>query len=170
MQNLININNVELMFPQDEQGTIFVPIKPICEILEIANHTQQDAIKAHPILGPTILLRGIVAADGAQREMNCLPLKYAMAWILGIDARNVKPEAKENLLKYQNECYDAIYDKFFLEPQRQKDKLIMITKQEAFISDLKTQRADITEEIKNATQKLLDIKNTDTTQLSLLII
>ena len=169
MNNLITLNNVELVFPQDEQGTIFVPIKPICEILGVNPDTQTNSIKEHPILTLTTALRAVVAADGKQRDMTCLPLKYAMAWILDIDARNVKPEAKENLLKYQNECYNAIYDKFFLEPQRQKDKLLLLTKQEAFISELQNQRSYINNEIKNAIQKLLEIKNTDTSQLSLLI-
>lgn len=166
--DLIHINNTEISFPKDDNGTYFVPIKPICNVLAINPDTQLNAIKEHPTLGSVTALRAATGSDGKQYEMSCLPLKYAMAWILGIDARNVKDTVKESLLKYQNDCYDAIYEKFFLEPQLQKEKLLAITQQELLIAELKSQRAEINDKIKSETSKLYDIKNAQPTQLALL--
>ena len=166
--NLIHINNIEIRFPTDENGTYFVPIKPVCSVLGINSDTQMNAINEHPILGSTTALRAVVAADGKEREMSCLPLKYALAWLLGIDARNVKEAAKENLLKYQHDCYDAIYEKFFLEPQLQKEKLLAITQQELVIAELKAQRNELNDKIKTETNRLTEIKSSEPTQLSLI--
>lgn len=118
-------------------------------------------------MGSVTALRAATGSDGKTYEMVCLPLKYALAWLLGIDSRNVKSEAKEGLLKYQNECYDVIYDKFFLEPQRQKDKLIAINRQELEIANIKSEEKELKSKMKRALKKLEEIKQMDPTELSL---
>ena len=54
----------------------------------------------------------MVAADGKQREMVCLPLKYIFGWLFTISPKNVAPEAKELVRRYRTECYDALYRYF----------------------------------------------------------
>ena len=73
-KTLVTVNSVAIQII-DEGVEKLVPVKPICEALEINYSTQVEKIKEHPILSSTIPLRGIVAADGKEREMLCLPLQ-----------------------------------------------------------------------------------------------
>ncbi|NHZ71982.1 MAG: hypothetical protein GWP17_02725 [Aquificales bacterium] len=45
-------------------------------------------------------------------RMLCLPLEYVNGFLFGINPKRVKPEVKENLLRYQRECYRILADAF----------------------------------------------------------
>ncbi|MEG1635844.1 MAG: phage antirepressor N-terminal domain-containing protein [Rikenellaceae bacterium] len=113
MQNksLAIINGVSINIIED--GTEeFVPIKPICDVLGVNYSTQLEKIKNHPILKSTIPLRGTVGADGKQREMVCLPLRYIFGWLFTINPNNVTGEARQTVIAYHEKCYNALYDYF----------------------------------------------------------
>ena len=55
----------------------------------------------------------IVAEDGKNREMVCLPIEYLNGWLFGIDVNRCKPEIRETLIKYKKECYQALHDYWF---------------------------------------------------------
>lgn len=76
---IARVNNVDIVSTSDEQ---LVPLRPICEALGIAFERQTAKIKEHPILSSTVTLRVMVAADGKQREMLCLPLEFIFGWLL----------------------------------------------------------------------------------------
>jgi hypothetical protein len=44
--------------------------------------------------------------------MLCLPLKFIPGWLFGINANRVKPELRENIIRYQRECYDVLAEAF----------------------------------------------------------
>lgn len=116
------INNVEILVI--ENGEKRVAVKPICEALGIAFEPQFSRLKTDPLISSTVMLSVTVGADEKQREMVTIPFKYVFGWLFRIDSRNVKPEAKEAVERYQLECYDALYNHFtrqsdFLK-QRQK--------------------------------------------------
>lgn len=77
-------------------------------------------------MGPTGVLSTSVAADGKMREMLCLPVKYVFGWLFRIDSRNVKEEARENLLRYQNQCYDILYNYFTAYMRYVQDRQVII--------------------------------------------
>ena len=52
----------------------------------------------------------IVAQDGRQRLMTCLPLKKLFGWMMTISPNKVKPELKDTIIKYQDECDDALWN------------------------------------------------------------
>lgn len=111
-KNLIGkINGVEIV-TVEQDGEVYVPIKPICTALGIAFERQYSKIQQHPILGSTVTLRVIVAADSKEREMVCIPLEYVYGWLFTINASNVPDSAKESLVKYQKECYHVLYEHF----------------------------------------------------------
>lgn len=166
MENQVIINEVKFHCPQ-EDGQIFVPVKPICEALGVAHQVQQDVIKKHPIWGSVITLRVTTGGDGKQYEMLCIPLKYAFGWLMGIDARSVKPEAYESVIRYQEAAYDALYDRFFLEPAQQKRKLFLLLEKENAILQLELERKLLSERIKDAKAELIEIKAKVPSQLQL---
>jgi hypothetical protein len=163
---LVTINNIQIDFLQDGE-TIYIPIKPVCEILGINHATQINSIKNHPILSSVVAVKDTTGSDGKTYQMLNLPVKYFFGWLFSIDARNVKAEASEALTAYQLKVYDAIYEKFFLEPVQQKKKLILLLEKENQLLTLENQRKELNAEIKAIKQQLEEIKVTEPNQLEL---
>jgi hypothetical protein len=162
----LTINEVEINFAKDGE-MIFVPIKPICEVLGIDHSSQVATLKNHPILGSVVVENTTTGSDGKRYQMLTLPLKYFFGWLFCIDARKVKPEAAEMVIKYQEQVYNIIYDKFFLEPVQQKKKLIMILEQENKLLGLENERKELNAQIKTIKEKIEEIKVTAPNQLTL---
>jgi uncharacterized tellurite resistance protein B-like protein len=117
-QNLITkINGVDII-TVDHQGETFVPIKPICDAIGIAVEGQREKIQSDEALSSTAMLSMVVAADGKEREMLCLPLRYVYGWFFTINPKNVAPAAREPVTRYRRECYDVLYHHFTASMQR----------------------------------------------------
>ncbi|PSR53920.1 hypothetical protein AHMF7605_10520 [Adhaeribacter arboris] len=121
-KTIAKINDVDIIVI--ENGQKLVPIKPICEALGILPQGQIEKIKNDEILASTIQLSYTVGADGKEREMFCLPLKFVFGWLFTINPKNVRVEAQESVKKYKLLCYEILYQNFadhttFLE-QKQK--------------------------------------------------
>lgn len=111
-QKITILNGVEIFAEITENGQVYIPVKPICEAIGVAFQAQHLKLQEHELLAPTITLRMIVAADGKQREMVCLPLEYVYGWISTINTKNVSEKAHDSVLRYQRECYDILYRHF----------------------------------------------------------
>lgn len=111
-QVITTVNNIQIVAVTDESFNTLVPIKPICDAIGVAFERQFSKLKEHEILAPTVTLRVMVAADGKQREMVCLPLEFVYGWIFTINTKNVSKEAHDSVLRYQLECYQALYTHF----------------------------------------------------------
>lgn len=109
---ITSINGIDIYAVNDKDGNVFVPAKPICDAIGVAYQTQHLKLQEHEILAPTITLRVMVAADGKQREMVCLPLEFVYGWIFTINTKNVSEKAHDSVLRYQLECYNALYRHF----------------------------------------------------------
>jgi hypothetical protein len=44
--------------------------------------------------------------------MLCLPLKFIPGWLFGVNANRVKPELRDNVIRYQRECFDVLSEAF----------------------------------------------------------
>lgn len=108
---IANINGTEI-YAVNQEGETYVPIRPICTAIGINYTTQVDRIQSDSILSTTVPLRGMVAEDGKEREMICLPLRYVYGWLFSINPDRVKPEARDKVIEYKRKCYDALYDYF----------------------------------------------------------
>ena len=98
----ISFNNQSLVtFEQD--GVHYTAMKPICENIGLAWEAQLARIKRDDILNSTMIVMIIVAEDGKNREMVCLPIEYLNGWLFGIDVNRCKPEIRETLIKYKKE-------------------------------------------------------------------
>jgi len=60
--------------------------------------------------GSTVTEIVTVAEDGNLREMTCLPLRKLPAWLYSISPNKVKPELRDKIIRYQEECDDALWD------------------------------------------------------------
>lgn len=48
--------------------------------------------------------------DDQRRAITCLPLRKLPGWLMTIHPNKVRPEIRENVIRYQNECDDALWD------------------------------------------------------------
>lgn len=109
MSNLVSVQfNHQTLTATLVDGIPHVALKPICNQLDLDWAAQFSKIKRHPVLNSTVVMMTMVAEDGRTREMLMLPLTYLNGWLFGIDAKRVKPEAKEAVLMYQRECFNVL--------------------------------------------------------------
>ena len=110
-KTLVKINDVPIQVV-DDNGRKLVPIKPICEAVGVDYEAQRQKLRDDDFLDSTALLSKVVAADGKEREMLCLPYEFIFGWLFTINPKNVKEEARESVSKYRIECYRALYRHF----------------------------------------------------------
>jgi hypothetical protein len=91
---------------QDADGTPYVALKWLCEILGIDHNRQRREIKERGVFDWKIV--SVKGTDGRHRKMLCLPLKQACLWFYVINPNTVRPEIKERLLEYQEESTTAL--------------------------------------------------------------
>lgn len=118
------INNYEIVVI--ENGEKRIPVRPICDALGVSYQGQIDKIKTDEILGSTLMLSLTVGADEKSREMQTIPFKFVFGWLFTINPKNVAPEAKDAVVKFKLECYNALYNHFtkYAEFIEQKDSLL----------------------------------------------
>src|SRR5690606_34679031 len=115
------------------------------------------------ILGSTAVLSTVVAGDGKDREMFCLPYKYIFGWLFTINPKNVKEEAREAVINYKRACYDALYQNFtdqseFLEFKQQEieERLLVVDKATTDFKSAKTVMDDAKKELKKVREMSFD--------------
>ena len=102
---------------QDENP--LVSVKPICESLGLDWHSQTKRLKRNPILSDALV---IMTGDDGQ-VVHALPLGYLNGWLFGVCASRVKPQYRDKLVKYQRECFQALFEYFYSEKPKPKPSL-----------------------------------------------
>jgi hypothetical protein len=125
--NVAVINDISLQVVADAREQL-VAVKPVCEILGVDYPGQFAKLKEHPIYGSTIGLSPTVGADGKEREMVCIPLRFFPGWLFSINPDNVKEESREKLMEYQLKCNDVLYDYFFSRVDFSQKKEVVVAK------------------------------------------
>ncbi|HEX8682682.1 MAG TPA: phage antirepressor N-terminal domain-containing protein [Ardenticatenaceae bacterium] len=103
----------QIVAVQMEEGSVFVPIRQMCELLGIGYQGQIDRIRRDAVLQKyeAEVLVANPEGGGAQAT-NCLALKYVPGWLFGITASRVREEVREKLILYQEQVYDIIWQAF----------------------------------------------------------
>jgi hypothetical protein len=88
--------------------------------------SQRQKIQQDEVLNSVAVQITVVANDGKQREMTCLPLDYLNGWLFKLNPSKVAPEVKGRVIAYQRECYKVLAQHF----QGQQQPRIPLTKEE----------------------------------------
>ncbi|MEG9532512.1 phage antirepressor N-terminal domain-containing protein [Mannheimia indoligenes] len=88
----------------------YVAMKQLAENIGLVWHAQFERLQRNDILNSSIRMIRMVAEDGKEREMVCLPLHYLNGWLFGVNPSRVNPEIKDKLIRYQTECYEVLWD------------------------------------------------------------
>lgn len=92
-----------------DDGHEFMPLKPLCEHLGLPWEKQRLRLKLSAKRWGTTLMGGTSA--GGEQEMTCIPRVRVGGWLHSINPNKVKPEAREALIRYQQEL-DLVIDAY----------------------------------------------------------
>ncbi|HYN87543.1 MAG TPA: phage antirepressor N-terminal domain-containing protein [Ardenticatenaceae bacterium] len=113
-QRSIDFYGEELVAVQDAEGTVWLPMRPLCDVLGVVWSSQRDRISRDAVMGEVVRAIRVVRPGerGGAQEMACLPLDVARFWLIGINANRVKPEFRDRLVEYQREAIEIIEGAF----------------------------------------------------------
>ncbi|MBF0607438.1 MAG: phage antirepressor N-terminal domain-containing protein [Candidatus Magnetobacterium sp. LHC-1] len=96
----------------EQDSKIYVAMKPICEALGLDWRSQRTKIHVDEILSKGVVVTTTPSPGGPQ-ETTFLELKKFHGWLFKISTRRVKnPLTRAKLIRYQEECYDVLYEHF----------------------------------------------------------
>lgn len=93
----------------DHEGQPFVAMRPVVEGMGLAWQPQLEKLKGERFAS-TVTEIVTVAQDGKPRAMTCLPLRKFPGWLTTISPNKVSPQIRDNILMYQMESDDALWD------------------------------------------------------------
>lgn len=121
-QALIPVEQRQVTFYDDEiialrlqDGTIYVPIRPICTLLGLNWAGQQQRIQREAVLSEAVCSVFVTHKEPnrtRQIGMLCLPLDYMHGWLFGLNANRVCSELRERVIRYQKDCYRVLAEAF----------------------------------------------------------
>ena len=85
----------------------YVPMKPIVEGMGLDWKSQFNKIKSRFSKG---MVEITIPTKGGEQSMICLQLRKLSAWMLTIYPNKVKPEIRDKVIQYQEECDDVLYN------------------------------------------------------------
>jgi hypothetical protein len=93
---------------------IYVPIKPICDYLGLSWPGQSERIRRDPVLSDAMQLIRVTRINSRRGnpESLALPLDMLPGWLFGINAARVREELREKIIRYQRECFRALWNAF----------------------------------------------------------
>ena len=112
---IVPVEQKTILFYEDEltavrtpDGRIFVPVRPIVERLGLNWSGQLARLRRDPVLQEEQRVCVIHTHRRGPQEAVCLPLDYLSGYLFGISADRVKPEYRDDVLRYQRECYKVL--------------------------------------------------------------
>ncbi len=112
---LVPAEQKTILFYEDEltavrmrDGSVYVPVKPIIDRLGVNWSGQYSRLQRDPVLKSEQRICVIQTRQRGQQEAVCIPLEYLSGFLFGINADRVKPEYREDVIRYQRECYKVL--------------------------------------------------------------
>ena len=118
----------ELIAVKLEDGSVYVPVRKLCDNLGVdwtaqRQRINRDEVLSHALKGVVITTTPSLAdgRGGGPQEFLCLPLDLIPGWLFGIQPARVKEEIRDKLIRYRRECIHVLWDAFRAEmlPERQ---------------------------------------------------
>lgn len=98
----------DTLYLVDKNGEPYVPMKPVVEGMGLTWQSQHEKLKQR--FNSTITEIVMVASDGKSRQMTCLAFRKFAAWLSSLTPNKVKPDIRDKVIQYQEECDDVLYE------------------------------------------------------------
>ncbi|MFI8417707.1 phage antirepressor N-terminal domain-containing protein [Serratia sp. NPDC078593] len=95
------------LYVVNHNGEPYTPMRPIIDGMGLTYQGQVEKLKSRFSKG----VREIsIPTAGGPQTMLCLQLRKLAAWLATIQPNKVKPEIRDTVIQYQDECDDVLYD------------------------------------------------------------
>jgi hypothetical protein len=91
----------------EHNGQPYTPMKPIVEGMGLDWGGQHKKLAANQDRWGVSIME-MPSAGGSQSAL-CLPLRKLGGWLMTVHATRVRPELRERIVQYQNECDDVLW-------------------------------------------------------------
>lgn len=92
----------------DHNNQPYTPMRSVVEGMGLAWQSQLEKLRSNEKRwGITEI---VIPSKGGEQNAICLPLRKLPGWFQSIHPNKVKPEIREKVITYQNECDDALWD------------------------------------------------------------
>lgn len=88
--------------------TEFVAMRPVIEGIGLSWSTQSQKLQRQRDKFGCVHMN--TPSNGGMQEMLCIPLKKLNGWLFTINPEKVRPEIRETVVRYQEECFQALHD------------------------------------------------------------
>jgi len=104
----VPFHNAEL-FLVEHNGQPYVPMRSIVQGMGLDWKSQFVKLKQR-FSACVVEITMQILGDDQARSYTCLLLRKLPAWLYSIHANKVKPELRDTVIMYQNECDDVLWD------------------------------------------------------------
>ena len=110
-QRIVPFYSDELVAVQRPDGTIFMLFSRLCENLGLERSSQTRRVQRHAVLSKGLMALDIQTPGGVQ-SLQCLKLSLLPLWLSGVQASRIKSELQAQLIRYQEEVADVLWQAF----------------------------------------------------------
>ncbi len=138
-QITVPFHNAEL-YIVDYDGQPYTPMKPIVEGMGLDWAAQFVKLKER-FKTCIVEIAMQVTGDIQSRSYICLPVRKLFGWLMTISPNKVRPELRERVIMYQNECDDVLWD-YWMKGQAINQRHTITPEQQDSLHAIVTRRAD----------------------------
>ncbi|MCT8654844.1 hypothetical protein KZ345_05180 [Glaesserella parasuis] len=88
---------------------VYTAVLPIINALGLSQGTQSAKLQRNKEKFSCTHMK-TTGSDGKTYEMLCMPLKKLNGWLFSINPEKVRPDLKDRVIQYQEECFEALYN------------------------------------------------------------
>lgn len=93
----------------DHDGEPFVPMRPVVQGMGLDWKSQHAKLSAGRFSTCMVEITTQLPGDTQRRAVACLPLRKLTGWLMSIHPNKVRPDLREGIIAYQNECDDVLW-------------------------------------------------------------
>jgi len=97
------------LFLAEDHQEPYVPMKPVVEGMGLTWQPQHRKLTDNAGRWAKGIIMMMIPSVGGEQESICLSLKKLPGWLMSIDPNRVKPEIRQTVIDYQNECDDVLW-------------------------------------------------------------
>ncbi|WP_151764887.1 phage antirepressor N-terminal domain-containing protein [Acinetobacter soli] len=135
-QITVPFHSAELYLVEHE-GQPYTPMKPIVEGMGLDWKSQFVKLKQRFAQG---MVEITIPTKGGLQTMLCLLLRKLPAWLYSIQSGKVKPELRDTVIMYQNECDDVLWD-YWTKGQAINSRKSISPEQQALLHEIVARRS-----------------------------
>lgn len=105
---IVPFRHAELLLV-DHSGEPFVPMRPVVQGMGLDWKSQHAKLGAGRFSTCMVEITTQLLGDTQRRAVSCLPLRKLPGWLMSIHPNKVRPDLREGIIAYQNECDDVLW-------------------------------------------------------------